>query len=191
MIIVFIGRPESGKGTQAKLLSRETGLPVFAMGDLIRQAVDTNPDVALAYEQYALEGRHLPNSIKFPLLQDQLDTVNNGFILDNYPATQEDLETFNSYLTRHRWSIARVFNIVISPDEVVQRMKLDNRGRLDDDERIIRERIRIQDRDRDDVIAYFREKAMLEEIDGEREIGIVHGDIMSRLGISRQEKNGL
>lgn len=188
MIIVLIGRPESGKGTQARLLSDETGLPVFAMGDLIREARITNEGVALAYKQYALKGKHLPNSVKFPLLQDQLDRVTNDFILDNYPASQEDVETFNSYLAQRRWFINKMFHILISPDEVIRRMRLGNRGRLDDDEKIIRERIGIQDQDRNYVIEYYRNKRILEEIKGEREIDVIHDDIMGRLGTAHQER---
>lgn len=191
MIVVLIGRPESGKGTQSTILAKELNLPVFAMGELIRDAMVSDPQMAQAYNQYALKGRHLPNSIKFSLLKNKLDKIDNGFILDNYPATQEDLETFNNYLGTRGLRVDKVFHIVISEEEAIRRMKVESRGRLDDDESVIRERLGNQDEDRKPVIEHFRKLGLLEEIDGEREISAIHGDIMARLGISQRERNGI
>lgn len=191
MIIVFLGRPESGKGTQSTMLGKELGLPVFAMGDLIREARVSNGGINQAYEQYAMRGRHFPNSIKFPLLKSRLDETGNGFILDNYPATKEDVETLSAYLNGRSLSIDKVFHITISEDEVIRRTKVQHRDRLDDDESVIRERLKNQDEDRKLAIDYFRNKGVLVEIDGEREITAIHGEIMSKLGVSQKEKNGL
>lgn len=181
MIIILIGRPESGKGTQAAMLGEKLNLPVFTMGELIRQAMTTDQQMAQAYDQYAMKGRHLPNSIKFPLLKSQLDKVDNGFILDNYPATQEDLETFNNYLKARNLSINKVFYISISEEEVIRRMNGHGRGRLDDDESVVRERLKNQDEDRQPVMEYFRKRETLEEVDGEKSIEEVHQDILGRL----------
>lgn len=191
MIVVLIGRPESGKGTQASMLAEKLRLPVFAMGELIRDAMSSDPQMAEAYEQYAMKGRHLPNSLKFPLLKKKLDSAGNNFVLDNYPANEEDLETFNNYMGGRGLSTDKVFYISISENEVIQRMKSANRGRLDDDESVIRERLKIQDEERKLVIEHFRKLGISEEIDGEREISAIHGDIMARLGISQRERNGI
>ncbi len=173
------------------MLGKELGLPVFAMGDLIREARVNNGEINQVYELYAMKGKHFPNSIKFPLLKSRLDETGNGFILDNYPATEEDVETLSAYLDGRGLSINKIFHIAISEDEVIRRMRVQHRGRLDDDESVIRERLKNQDEDRKPVIEYFRNKGVLEEINGEREITAIHSEIMSKLGVSQREKNGL
>lgn len=192
MIIVFVGRPESGKGTQAELLGKELGIPVVAMGDLIRNAREAgNSTIAEAYKQYSLQGKHLPNAIKFPLLKEKLDQSISGFILDNYPANEEDLKTFNEYVESRGLRVDKVFHLVVSEQETLKRLRSRSRGRLDDKENIVQERLRIQDEEREAVLAYFREQGILEDIDGEGDKNAIHGEIMSRLGISQREKNGI
>ncbi len=86
MIVIFIGPPYIGKGTQSKLLGERLGLSVFSMGALIRQARDEgNQQIAKAFEEYSMKGLHLPIEIKFPLLKERMDKAKSGFILDNFP----------------------------------------------------------------------------------------------------------
>ena len=74
MILVFLGPPYSGKGTQAKLLAKQLKIPVFSMGLLIREAYEKkDPKAVKGYEQYAMRGMHLPNKLKFHLLKEKLD----------------------------------------------------------------------------------------------------------------------
>lgn len=188
MIIVFIGPPKSGKGIQVEMLGRELNLPVFSMGDIIRQARRAgNKRAVRGFEEYSMKGFHLPISLKFGLLKEKLDGAKSGgFILDNFPATQEDLDSFIDYLNTNSLRVNKVFYIQISIEEMMRRAG--TRGREDDAPEVIMQRRRIQDEDRKPVIDYFRQQGILEEIDGEREIGVIHGDIMSRLEISRQEK---
>lgn len=192
MIIVFVGPPYSGKGTQAQLLGEELGLPVFAMGGLIRQARDAgNQEIMRAHNEFSLSGRHIPTSIKFPLLKEKIDTL-SSVILDNFPATQDDFTTFLAYLQNRNLAVDRVFNINISQNEMLKRMRLAVReGRQDDSEENVMRRWTIQDEDRKAVLDRFRAEGILEEVEGERDISVVHGEVMSRLGVSNKEKNGI
>src|SRR3990167_3582095 len=106
MIVIFIGPPFSGKDTQAKLLGKEKNLPVFSMGALIRDAYERkDPRAIEGFEQYSMKGFHLPTQLKFGWLKEKLDTNKDGFILDNFPATQEDLDTFNDNLLKNNLKI--------------------------------------------------------------------------------------
>jgi adenylate kinase len=173
MIIVFIGPPLSGKETQTVILSKELGLPVFSMGALIREGYKNgDPKAIEGFENYSMKGLHLPNSLKFHLLKEKLDQYKNGFILDNYPATQEDLEMLNNYLSENRLKIDKVFLIKITVDEMKKRLGV--RNRKDDDLEIAMERREVQDEDREPVLDFFRSKGMLTEIDGEGTIEAVH-----------------
>lgn len=185
MIIIFIGPPFAGKGTQVELLGKKLNLPVFSMGHLIREAYGAGDQKAIeGFEKYSLKGLHLPISLKFGLLKEKLDKAKSGFILDNFPATQEDLDAFNNYLSEQNLRVDRVFYVFVSVDEMMRRAG--SRGRGDDTPEIITKRREIQDTDRISVIEYFRNKGILEEINGERSAEEVHQDIRSRLGIHKQ-----
>ena len=138
-----------------------------------------DPKAVEGFENYSMKGLHLPNSLKFHLLKAKLDQNKNGFILDNYPATKEDLEMLNNYLAENGLRIDKAFLIKISVEEMKKRLGV--RNRKDDDPEIAMERRDVQDVDREPVLDFFREKGMLIEIDGEGSIEAVHTRIVERL----------
>ena len=183
MIVVFVGPPYAGKNTQGHLLSKELGnIPVFSMGALIREARERKEDAFIkAYEEYSLKGLHLPTAIKFPLLRSKMDEVSDGFVLENFPATVDDLTAMNNYLTSKGKKIDKVIYLKISEDEMTKRFHEFSRGRADDDPHIVLMRKEIQDKDRIPVINFFRERNLLVEIDGEGDIREIHKKIMSHI----------
>lgn len=182
MITIFIGPPFAGKDTQASLLSKKLSLPLFSMGGLIRDARKSgDKTISDAYKKYTLNGLHIPINIKFGLLKIKLDNLNDGFILSNFPATLEDLNVFNKYLTERNLSVDKVFYLSISKDVMQERFKGSLRKRPDDDSKIISERREVQDNDRIPVIEYFKKLGILVEINGERDIKVVYEDILGCL----------
>lgn len=180
MIIILTGPPFAGKDTQAKLLTEKLGLPVFSMGQIIRDAYATgNPKAIEGFEQYSMKGLHIPNNLKFDLLKEKLDQTSKGYILDNYPATQEDLDTYLAYLEGKQQRVDCVIYLTVSKEEMLSRMT--SRGRADDTPEIVLQRRENQDKDRDAVITYFSQKGILEEINGENEIETIDQEILERI----------
>lgn len=179
MIIIFTGPPFSGKDTQAKLLREKLGLPIFSMGAIIREAYDKKDARAVeGFENYSMKGLHVPIELKFDLLKDSLNKLNN-FILDNFPATEEDLESFLKYLSERNLKVDHVFYLTLSKKEMEKR--LIHRGREDDDPRVVEKRREIQDKDRESVLGYFKTQGLLREIEGNQSIENVHKDIMRHI----------
>lgn len=183
MIVIFIGSPYAGKDTQGKLLSQKIGnMPIFSMGGLIREAREQDNETFIkAYGEYSLKGLHLPTAIKFPLLKEKMDQARDGFILDNFPATKDDLSMFNSYLTTTNKKVDKVIYLYISEKEMKKRLGIAFRGRADDDPNIIAARRKIQDQDRLPVINYYKGKNLLSEINGEGKINKIHQEIMQKV----------
>jgi adenylate kinase len=176
MILIFLGPPYSGKGTQAEILGKELSLPVFSMGELLREGNRLgNPKAVEGYQTYVIKGLHVPNSLKFDLLKEKMDENKSGFILDNYPATQEDLETLLNYLLENSLRVDKVFLISLSVEEMKNRMV--QRVRDDDKPEIVLVRRQVQDKDREPVLNYFREKGLLAEINGEGTIEAIQTEI--------------
>jgi adenylate kinase len=182
IIYVFIGPPYSGKETQTTPLSGELGIPVFSMGKLIRDARTSNQQIESAFQEFTVNGLHVPIEIKFNLLKDEMDNAENGFILDNFPATREDLQAFNSYLEEHKLTVNRAFYLNISEAEMLRRHENNpERERLDDTPETLKTRYYKQGDDRVAVLEYFREKGILVEIDGEKPVGEVKTIIKQNL----------
>ena len=183
MIVVFIGPPYAGKDTQGKLLSQRFGnMPIFSMGALIREARENgNATFIKAYEAYSLKGLHVPTDMKFPLLKKKMDQAKEGFILDNFPATADDLEALNRYLSNTSKEIDRVIYLYISEQEMIRRLKDAFRGRKDDDSEIVAKRKKIQDQDRIPVLEYYKTQNLLSQINGEGDVDKIHKEILGEL----------
>jgi adenylate kinase len=183
LIIVFIGPPYAGKDTQGKLLSQKFGsLPIFSMGHLIREAQESGDGVIIkAYEDYSLKGLHLPTVIKFPLLKEKMDQAKEGFILDNFPATKDDLVTLNDYLLRTNKKITRVIYLYLSEDAMRKRFENVSRGRRDDHPEIIVTRREIQNQDRIPVLEFYKNTNLLTEINGEGDANKIHEEILAEI----------
>lgn len=190
MIVAFIGPPYAGKDTQGKLLSHKFGnMPIFSMGGLIREARERGDETFIkAYEEYSLKGLHLPTAIKFPLLKEKMDQAKDGFILDNFPATEDDLTMFNNYLSEINKKINRVVYLYISEEEMKKRFKNAFRGRKDDDPDIVVARREIQDQDRIPVLEFYRSQNLLSEINGEGDIDRIHKKILEEI-LKGENKN--
>lgn len=185
-IYVLIGSPLSGKETQGEILEHTLGgIPRFSMGHLIREARKVDPKFEEAYQEYSMQGKHLPDAIKFPLMAAKMDEAKDtGFILDNFPATAEDIEYFEEYLKGKDLSIQAVFVLNVSEEEMKRRFEIakEKRGRADDTIENIEDRRHIQDRDRVAVMDHYRQLGLLHEINGEQSIEEVQKDIMEAVG---------
>ncbi len=189
-IYVLIGPPLSGKETQGELLELSLGgIPRFSMGHLIREARNKDPKFEQAYQDYSMQGKHLPNEIKFPLMAAKMDEASGtGFILDNFPATAEDVEYLEKYLRGRDLKIQSVISLNVSEDEMRKRFEIakERRGRADDTYENVHDRRENQDNDRVAVLDHYRDLGLLSEISGEQSVEKVHDDIMLAI---RQRKN--
>lgn len=190
MIVIFLGPPGAGKGTQAQLLSQKLGLPAFSVGQLLRDAHREKKPEGRAWEKYSLRGLNVPIELKFKLLAEKMDQT-DGFILDNFPRTREDLAAFKKYLEERDRRVDRVFHLVIGEEVAVSRI-LSRKGkeaqkelvRGDDNLGILK--VRIEEGYRKDlqpILDHFRSLGVLEEISGEQPVETVHREILRRLGI--------
>jgi adenylate kinase len=184
-IYVLIGPPLSGKETQGELLEISLGgIPRFSMGHLIREARNTDQKFENAYQKYSMQGKHLPNDIKFSLLADKMNKANqSGFILDNFPATAEDVEYLERYLVGKDLKIKTVIVLNVSGDETKKRFEIarNRRGRADDTIKNILDRREIQDTDRMAVLNHYEKMGVLKMINGEQSVEKVHQDILREI----------
>jgi adenylate kinase len=127
-VVVLLGAPGAGKGTQAPLLATRLGIPVVATGDLFRAAVRDGTALGVQARRYMDAGQLVPDDITVRLLRERLarDDAQAGVILDGFPRTAGQAEALDVALAEQEDRIARAILIDVPVEALVERMS----GRL-------------------------------------------------------------
>ncbi|OBI36523.1 adenylate kinase [Mycobacterium colombiense] len=143
MRVVLLGPPGAGKGTQAQKLSEKLGIPQISTGELFRSNIENGTKLGLEAKRYLDAGDLVPSELTNQLVDDRLNDPDaaNGFILDGYPRSIEQAKALHEMLGRRNTDIDAVLEFRVSEDELLQRLK--GRGRADDTEDVILNRMKI------------------------------------------------
>ena len=114
MILVLLGAPGSGKGTQAKIISKRTKWPILSTGEMLRSSIKNESDLGLKVKSYMSKGELVPDELVIELIQkrSQEDDCMGGFILDGFPRNIIQAKTLKLMLK----NIGRSLSIVIYLD---------------------------------------------------------------------------
>ena len=156
MRIVLLGPPGAGKGTQATKLAESLGVPQISTGDLFRHNISTGTKLGLEAKQYLDAGDLVPASLTNALVDDRLnDTdVAGGFILDGFPRSVEQAVALHDMLERRDLSLDAVLEFRVPEDELVNRLQ--GRGRADDTEDVIRNRMKVYRDETAPLLDYYQ-----------------------------------
>lgn len=118
--LILLGPPGAGKGTQAKRLVEDFGLPYFATGDMLRDAVRDETELGRDAKQYMDAGDLVPDDIIIGVIAEyvQGDDARDGFILDGFPRTIRQAEALEDELSKLERVVTAVL-LVDAPDEDV------------------------------------------------------------------------
>jgi adenylate kinase len=124
MILVFLGPPGSGKGTQAKRLAEKLKVPHIALGDILREEVRLGTDIGRRAKELMNEGKLVPDELTIELTRQRIarDDCRRGFILDGFPRSEEQARALDTMLKEKGWRIDQVIYFQISQEEVVGRL---------------------------------------------------------------------
>jgi adenylate kinase len=123
-VVVLLGAPGAGKGTQAPLLADHLGIPVVATGDLFRAAVRDQSPLGLQAKGYMDAGQLVPDEITIGLLLDRLGQPDaaRGVILDGFPRTRGQAQALDAVLADRDSAVAVVVLVEVPADELVRRL---------------------------------------------------------------------
>ena len=183
--LLLIGPPGAGKGTQAQRLSEALGVPAISTGDIFREHLRNETELGLQAKAYMDAGDNVPDSLTNDLVNDRLSQPDaaEGFLLDGYPRTTDQVRALDEILAAHNASLDVVVELVADPDVVVERLKkraLDQ-GRADDDEAVVRHRLEVYSRQTAPLIDVYAARGLLSKVDGIGEIAEVTGRIEHEL----------
>ncbi|MCG7606517.1 MULTISPECIES: adenylate kinase [Mycobacterium] len=157
MRVVLLGPPGAGKGTQAEKLSEKLGIPQISTGDLFRKNIGDGTPLGLEAKRYLDAGDLVPAELTNRLVEDRIDQADaaDGFILDGYPRSVEQAGALKDMLAARNTKLDAVVEFQVSEDELLTRLK--GRGRADDTDEVIRNRMKVYRDETEPLLEYYRD----------------------------------
>ena len=123
-VVVLLGAPGAGKGTQADLLAERLGIPHVSTGDLFRTAVRDRSPIGLEARRYMERGQLVPDDITIQMLLDRLTAPDaaSGVILDGFPRNRAQAKALEAALAESGSQVDRAVTIEVPTDELVRRL---------------------------------------------------------------------
>src|SRR3989339_512707 len=185
MYYIFYGSEGSGKTTQGKLLAKKLGIPHLVSGDLVRRMAQKDRGIMGDICREALElGHYVADTEMFVLWKARLKEPDcqKGWVIDGFPRNMTQAEFLEDKLEKYEQKINRVFYLKVSEDVAVKRLL--NRGRrspdgtLHDDPERIKERLKRYKEKESEVLEYYKQKGVLQEVNGEQTIEEINNEIL-------------
>ncbi len=219
MNVILIGPPGAGKGTQAKRLEKQLGLPTIASGDIFRAMQQGDTPLALQVHEYMDRGEYVPDELTIEVVLKRLSQpdARTGFLLDGFPRTEPQAEALDHAMANEGRSVDLALYITAPFDILAERLQdriicpqchsiynlktkppshdmiCDVCGHLlerrnDEHVDVIPTRLRTYMEQTEPVTEYYRQRGVLEEIDGARPLQDVDTDVNRALDVHRPEK---
>ncbi len=124
MILILLGPPGAGKGTQAKMLVQAYGIPHISTGDMFRDHIARNTELGQKVKAITASGQLVPDEVTNALVKDRLSRpdVARGFILDGYPRTVPQAQYLDTLLRSLGRTLDRVVSYEVPEETVVDRI---------------------------------------------------------------------
>ena len=181
MNILLLGPQGSGKGTQAKRISAEYGLPHIATGDMFREAIARKSPLGLQVEPILASGQLVPDQLTISLIRERLaeEDARHGFVLDGFPRNLAQAEALDELLAELARPLDVIFDFQISDDVCIQRMlkRAEAEGRPDDTPEVIAERLRIYHEQTEPLIQHYLATGRVVGINADASVEVVGEEI--------------
>lgn len=205
MNLLIMGLPGAGKGTQAAKIVEKYGLIHISTGDMFRAAIANQTELGLLAKSYMDGGNLVPDEVTNGIVRERLgqaDIKEQGFLLDGYPRTIEQAYALDQTLTELDIALDGVVNIEIASEKLLERLsgriihrttgetfhkvfnppaegysEDDYYQREDDKPESVKRRLEVNIAQGEPIIAHYREKGLVRDIDGDQNIADVFLDI--------------
>ena len=187
MILIFVGPPGAGKGTQSSLTAKKLNIPHLSTGDILRDKLLDQDSLSSKLKNPMDSGNLVSDDILNEIVANRLKLPDcqGGFILDGYPRTMSQKIFLIDFLESHDLSISKIINLSIDEKIIIERIKSRSNieNRLDDREEIIKTRMIKYLKETKPLFKYFRSKYPNDYhiVDGNQYIENIQDDIFKIL----------
>ena len=124
MKIIMLGAPGAGKGTQAKMIADEYGIPHVSTGDIFRANIKNGTQLGMEAKQYMDKGLLVPDELTVKILLDRVaqDDCKGGYVLDGFPRTIPQAEVLDKALDELGEKVDYAINVDVPDENIVRRM---------------------------------------------------------------------
>jgi adenylate kinase len=191
MILMLLGPPGAGKGTQSQLISNKLGIPQLSTGDMLRAAVKAGTPVGLKAKQIMAEGGLVNDEIVIGIIADRISEPDcaRGFILDGFPRNLPQAAALDALLKAKNRRLDCVIELKVDDAALVDRIEGRARDtvaaggtvRADDNAEALKARLMAYYRETAPLIGYYFAHKLLKTVDGMQPIPEVSRQIEALL----------
>ena len=204
MNLLIMGLPGAGKGTQAVKIVEQFHVAHISTGDMFRVAIANQTEMGVLAKSYIDKGELVPDEVTNGIVKERLsqdDIKETGFLLDGYPRTIEQAHALDKTLAELGIELEGVINIEVNPDSLLERLsgriihrktgetfhkvfnppadykEEDYYQREDDKPETVKRRLDVNIAQGEPIIAHYRAKGLVHDIEGNQDINDVFKDI--------------
>ena len=161
MRIVMLGGPGSGKSTYTEYLIKHFNITHIYPGGMLRKEIEKGSEIGKIAKSIVDRGEFVPNQIVLELIKNKVAQSPKGYVLDGWPRYMQQVEDMEKNEIGYDYAVF----LNVSKEEVMRRLLA--RGRADDTEEIINDRIALYKKETGPVVEYFRKQPGFIEIKAE------------------------
>lgn len=183
MIVIFLGPPGAGKGTQARHIVDRYGIPQLSTGDMLRAAVAAKTPVGLKAKAVMDAGNLVSDEIVGAIVEERIEAADckPGFLLDGFPRTLVQAEMLDAILARKGRAVDVAIELKVDEAALVERLRNRIREtlargetpRADDNEETFAKRLEVYREQTAPLIPFYEGQGKLRQVDGMAPVGAV------------------
>jgi adenylate kinase len=185
MNLLLLGPQGAGKGTQARRVAAEYGVPHISTGDMFRAAIEAHSELGKRVEPILASGELVPDELTIALIRERLEEPDAqiGFVLDGFPRNLAQAAALDAVLAGVRRKLDAVLFFDLPDAVAMERMlnRAEEEGRTDDTPEVIGHRLRIYHAETEPVVEHYRVTGKLVPLHAERSINDVWREIREAL----------
>ena len=185
MNVLLLGPQGSGKGTQAKRISEEYGVPHIATGDMLRATIEADTPLGRTLKPILDSGQLVSDDLMIQLIRNRLEEpdATEGFVLDGFPRTWAQARALDAMLREIGRDLDVVFELQTSDGVSTERLlkRAREESRADDTPEVIAERLATYHRETEPLVEHYRTSGNLVGIHAARSINEVFSEIQDAL----------
>ena len=188
MIIILLGPPGAGKGTQAAFIKEYFNVAHISTGDMLREAVKNETTLGLSAKEIMARGDYVPDDLLLEIINERVseDDCKNGFILDGYPRNETQAKSLDEILSQSNNSIDGIIQIDVDFSVLENRIEgraKDNNSEIreDDNLQVMKKRLQVYVDQTEPLISYYSNHKNFIVINGMNDISKVSEEIKINL----------